>query len=34
MFNVHGRLKSENVEDGYVQDNVNAKFLVFLNLAI
>lgn len=34
LFKIHGRWKSENVKDGYVQDNIKSKLSVSLNLGI
>lgn len=34
LFKIHGRWKSENVKDGYVQDNIKSKLSVSLNLSI
>lgn len=34
LFKTHGRWKSKNVNDGYVQDNIKSKLSVSLNLGI
>lgn len=34
LFKTHGRWRSENAEDGYVQDDVRTKLSVSLNLGI
>ena len=34
LFKAHGRWRSENAKDGYVQDSLTAKLSVYKNLGL